>query len=96
MMCDTWMLCRSSVVASALGGDAAVDTLIKDAARRVHGKKLLIILNHFLVVFSQSWDLINVLDRLVRAVTCDLASGVRKHARKLLVVTLTKGIKRRS
>jgi hypothetical protein len=88
MMRDTWMLCRSSVVVSALGGDAAVDTLIKDTARWVHGKKLLIVLNHFLVVFSQSLNFINVIDRLIRAVACDLASGMRKHARKLLIVTL--------
>jgi hypothetical protein len=94
MMCDTGMLCRSSVVASALGGDAAVDTLIKDAARWVNGKKLLIILNYFLVVFSQCRDLINVFDRLVRAMTCDLASGMRKHARKLLIVTLIEMIKK--
>jgi hypothetical protein len=93
VMCDACMLCRStSVVALALGGDEAVDTLVKDAARRIHGKKLLIILDHVLVVLSQSRDLIYVLDRIVRAVACDLASGVRKHARKLLVFALTQRI----
>jgi hypothetical protein len=87
------MLCRStSVVASVLGGDEAVDTLTEDTARRVHGEKLLIILDHVLVVCSQRRDLINVFDRIVRAVACDLASGVRKHARKLLVFALTERI----
>jgi hypothetical protein len=83
-------------VVFALGGDAAVDTLIKDTARWVHGKKFLIVLNHFLVVFRQSLNFINVLDRLVRTVACDLASGMRKHSRKLLIVTLVEMIHDRS
>lgn len=91
------MLCRStSVVAPALGGDAAVDTLIKDAARRVNSKKLFVILDNSLVFWGQTRDLINVLDRRVRAVACDLASGVRKHAWKLLVVTLVGRINSKS
>jgi hypothetical protein len=54
-------LLRAWLVAFVLGGDAAVDTLVKHAARTVRGKKLLILLEHFLVVVGQGGYFVNFL-----------------------------------
>jgi hypothetical protein len=68
-------LLRAWLVAFVLGGDAAVDTLVKHAARTVRGKKLLILLEHFLVVVGQGGYFVNFLGG-VREKTCGLSISI--------------------
>ena len=65
---------------TSLGGNTRVDSLIECAVLSFVGSQiLLVLLEHFLIVLSESRDLVNVLDRLVWAVRGNLTCSARVH-----------------
>lgn len=52
-------------IPKTLGGLTLIDPLLKHPSWREYGELLFILLEYFLVIVSQSGDLIDVLDRVV-------------------------------
>lgn len=72
----------------ALRRKSRIHTFIESTSWRVCGEFFLILLEQFLVILSQSFNVIDIFHRGIRSVTGNFPCGVRKHTRKCLVVAL--------